>query len=215
MAYSLTDSGVLSRTGKGKKAVELLVSFKEIEAWAKRMRAKEKELWRLSYGRAISGIKSKLRKVMKSGGGVEGVPKFKDFEDFTKELRVLRGRSGPMGGVLAKDRCITAWKCNGSQYIGWPDGMADVAHKFQEGRGGPIAEKWFADSEWRQAWHRRGIKDVPRAYVHNERMVIEPYFVDYIKRYLDEWARGAYYKGLVKLMQGGKDADRGFARYVG
>lgn len=213
MAYSLTDSGVLSRTGKGKKAVELLVSFKEIEAWAKRMRAKEKELWRLSYGRAISGIKSKLRKVMKSGGGVEGVPKFKDFEDFTKELRALRGKSEPMGGVLAESRCITAWKCNGGQCIGWPDKMADVAHKFQEGRGGPSAEKWFTDSQWRQAWHRRGIKDIPRAYVHNERMVIEPYFVDYIKRYLDEWARGAYYKGLVKLMQGGKDA--GFARYVG
>ena len=31
------------------------------------------------------------------------------------------------------------------------------------------------------------------------------YFVDYVKANLDQWAKGAYYTGLVKLMQGKRD----------
>ena len=112
-----------------------------------------------------------------------------------------------MGGILAHNdkHKIVAFKRNGAQVIGWADNLADVACAFQEGRGGPNAEKWFTDPEWRRAWHRSGLKDIPRAYVHNERMVIEPYFVDYVKKNLDEWAKGAYYTGLVKLMQGKHD----------
>ena len=60
MAYSLTDSGVSIRSGRGARAVEITLSFKEIEAWAKRMRKDTDQLWRLSYGRAVSGLKKKF-----------------------------------------------------------------------------------------------------------------------------------------------------------
>ena len=207
MAYTLTSSGVSIKSGRGKNAVALTLSFKEIEAWAKRMRKDTKELWRLSYGRACAGLKKKLVGVMKNAGGVEGVPKFKDFEDFTKELRERGGRSSvPMGGLLAERGSIVAFKRNGAQVIGWPDYMHDIATAFQEGRGGPDAEKWFTDPEWRKSWHRSGLKEIPRAYVHNERMVIEPYFVDYVNKYLDHWAKHVYFTGLAKLMQGRRDA---------
>lgn len=206
MAYSLTDSGVSVRTGRGQNAVVITLSFKEIEAWAKRMRKDTAELWRLSYGRAVSGLKKKFIEVMTKSGGVYGVPRFKDFEDFTKQYRASRGRTDTMGGVLAERSVIVAFKRNGYQVIGWPDKMGDTAESFQEGRGGPSAEKWFTDSQWRQAWHRRGIKDIPRAYVHNERMVIEPYFVQYVRDNLDQWAKSAYFTGLAKLMQGKRDA---------
>lgn len=205
MAYTLTDSGVSFTKGRGRNAVALVVSFKEIDRWAKRMQKDTKELWRLSYGRACAGLKKKFVEVMQKSGGVQGVPKFKDFEDFTKDLRARAGRTATMGGILADKGVVVAFKRNGAQVIGWPDYMADSACAFQEGRGGQSAEKWFTDSEWRQVWHRQGIKDIPRAYVHNERMVIEPHFVEYVKTHMDEWAKGAYYTGLVKLMQGKRD----------
>lgn len=206
MAYSLTDSGVSIRSGRGAKAVEITLSFKEIEAWAKRMRKDTDQLWRLSYGRAVSGLKKKFIEVMTKSGGVYGVPRFKDFEDFTKQYRALRGRNETMGGVLAERGVIVAFKRNGYQVIGWPDKMETVAESFQEGRGGANAEKWFTDPQWRQSFHRRGLKDVPMAYVHNERMVIEPYFVQYVRDNLDQWAKSAYFTGLAKLMQGKRDA---------
>ena len=57
MAYTLTDSGVSFTKGRGRNAVALVVSFKEIDRWAKRMQKDTKELWRLSYGRACAGLK--------------------------------------------------------------------------------------------------------------------------------------------------------------
>lgn len=206
MAYSLTDTGVSVVTGRGKSAVAISISFKEIDEWAKRMGKDTKELWRLSYGRACGGLKKKFIAVMAKGGGVEGVPKFKDFEEFTKTLRSMAGKSSPMGGILADRGSVVAFKRNGRQVIGWPDYMENAATNFQEGKGGPDAEKYFTDRDWRQEWHRQGVREIPRAYVHNERMVIEPYFVAYVRKYLDEWARGAYYTGLAKLMQGKRDS---------
>ena len=205
MAYALTDSGVSFTKGRGKNAVALAFSFREIERWAKRMQKDTKELWRLSYGRACAGLKKKFVEVMRKSGGVYGVPKFKDFDEFTKTLRTKFNRSAPMGGMLADASCIVAFKRNGAQVIGWPDYLADTACAFQEGRGGPDAERYFDDPEWRRFWHRAGLRDIPRAYVHNERMVIDPYFVEYVNAYLDEWAKSAYYTGLVKLMQGKRD----------
>ncbi len=206
MGFSLTDTGVSVTSGRGKNAVALVISFKEIEAWATRMRKDTKELWRLSYGRAVAGLKKKFIQTVLSGGGLNGVPKFRDFEDFTKTLRAKSGRSAAMGGVLADKANIVAFKRNGAQVIGWGDHLHEAAISFQEGRGGPNAEKWFTDPNYRRSWHRQGIQDIPHAYAHNPRMVLMPYFADYIKAYMDEWARSAYYTGLVKLMRGGKDA---------
>ena len=152
MAYSMTASGVQVTSGRGKGAVSLVVSFREIERWAKKMRKDTKELWRLSYGRACAGLKKKFLEVMRQSGGVNGVPKFKDFEDFTKALRSAGGRTAPMGGMLADKSVVVAFKRNGAQVIGWPDYLADTACAFQEGRGGADAEKYFTDPEWRRVW---------------------------------------------------------------
>ncbi len=212
MAYTVTDSGVTLRTGRGSGAVEISVSFKEIEAWAKKMHANEPRLWRLAYGRACSGLKKKLVNVMLHRGGECGVPKFRNFEEFTNSLRGINNNTQPMGGVLSQRATIVSYKRNGAQVIGWHDNLKETAENFQEGRGGPDSEKWFTDPRFRRIWHKRGLKDIPPAYVHNERMVLEPYFHDYIRAHLDEWARGAFFKGLAKLMMGGNDSA--FERYV-
>lgn len=202
MAFSVTDSGVTMTKGRGRNAVAIVVSFKAIEAWAKRMKVDEARLWRNSYGRACHGLKKKFADVMKNAGGVLGVPKFKDFEDFTKQLRELDGKTGrPMGGVLADKTHIVAFKRNGYQVIGWPDSMSRLAVAFQDGQGVEKKDEDF--TFWpstRYALHKRGIRDIPRYYVHNPRNVIPDPFCDYVKAHLDEWAKGAYYKELARQM---------------
>ena len=85
MAMNLTDSGVIATAGRGRnKTVVLEVSFKELEAWAKRVEIDERALWRRSYGRACAALKGRFSKIVRNAGGVEGVPKFHDFEAFTK-----------------------------------------------------------------------------------------------------------------------------------
>lgn len=192
--FKNTGSGItLSRRGAG---VLLSVSFKELEVWARANGVDEKKLWARSYGRAIRNIKSKFGKVIRNGGGVEGVPKFKDFESFTNELRAATGRSTPMGGVLANKANIIAYKRGNTQYIGWPDRLAEWAVKFQDG----TPSKDFADNSWRHYVHKLGVKDIPTTYNSNPRRVLPEPFLRYVRRNLDDWAKGAYYKELARQM---------------
>ena len=198
MALNLTDSGVIATAGRGRnKTVVLEVSFKELEAWAKRVEIDERAMWRKAYGRACSALKSRFSKIVRNAGGVEGVPKFHDFEEFTRELRTKRGTSSrPMGGVLANKANIVAFKRNGWQIIGWPDRLAEWAVKFQDGTGGPE----FNDPRTRYAWHRLGIREIPREYAHNPRRVIPEPFGTHVDKYLDKWASGTFYKDLARQM---------------
>lgn len=208
MAVNLTATGVDFVSGRGKnKAVTLSMTFKQLETWAKRQKIDVPRLMKRSFGRACSGLKKKLYQVMASAGGVNGVPKFKDFEDFTKELREAGKRSGvPMGGVLADKSRIVAFKRNGWQIIGWPDALAAWAVKFQDG-GDKLAEAQLADPSWRHYVHRlTGIHEIPRTYTHNPRRVLPEPFGDYVKLHLEEWARGAFYKELARQFQKARTA---------
>ena len=203
MAFSLTATGVDVSRGRGAARVVLSLSFKDLEKWARRQEIDTARLMQRSFGRAASGLKKKFYDVMKSGGGVCGVPKFKDFDAFTAELRRVTGRSSPMGGILADKGNIVAFKRNGYQVIGWPDNLEKVATAFQEGRGGSEAERWFTDPSYRRLFHKDGVRHVPQAYVHNPRMVIPEPFGSYVQQNLEEWARGAFYKELARQMMKG------------
>lgn len=200
MAFSLTGTGVLSTTGRGAAKVSIEISFKELERWARRQRIDTPRLMKRSFGRACKGLRDKLYKVVANQGGVEGVPKFKDFEAFTKELRSKTGRSSPMGGVLADKTKIVASKRNGWQIIGWPDSLAEWSVNFQDGVGSKNGDPFQNDAD-RHAWHRLGIKEIPRAYVHNPRRVLPEPFGSYVDKYLIQWAKGAFYKELARQMQ--------------
>ena len=201
MAINLTSTGVDFVSGRGKnKAVTLSMTFKELETWAKRQKIDVPRLMKRSFGRACSGLKKKFTQVIKGAGGVNGVPKFKDFESFTKELRAKNGRTSPMGGVLADPSLVVAFKKNGWQVIGWPDTLAAWSVKFQDG-GDAAAERQLEDTSWRAYIHRKGIRDIPRTYAHNPRRVLPEPFGDYVDRHLDEWAKGAFYKELARQFQ--------------
>lgn len=203
MAVTLTSSRAIATTGRGRsKTVVLDVSFKELERWAKKMGLDERKLLSRAFGRAVSGLKAKFRKVISNAGGVEGVPKFRDFEEFTKTLRAATGRTAKMGGVLADKANIVGYKQNGWQIIGWPDRLAEWAVRFQDGVGGESSERYFTDPKYRAAWHRRlKLSDIPRAYVHNPRKVLPEPFGAYVRKNLDTWAQHTYYKDLARRMQ--------------
>ncbi len=186
-----------SRRGVG---VYLEVSFRALERWAKRNAVDCRRVYDRAYGAAIRALRSKLQKVVSRAGGVEGVPKFQDFEAFTRELRTARNNSAPMGGILAEKHVIVSYKRDGAQVIGWPDNLAEWAVKFQDGIGGASSEAMFTDPERRYHLHRLGIRDVPREYVHNPRRVLPEPFGSYVRRNLDNWAENTFFKALARQM---------------
>lgn len=200
MSVKLTDSRAIVSRGRGSaKVVALDVSFKELEAWARRVAVDERKLWVKSYGRACAALKKQFTKIMTSAGGVNGVPKFKNFESFTNELRTATNRTTPMGGVLADKRRIVAFKRNGWQIIGWPDKMEHLAERFQDGVGGP-SENWLNNPAVRRFLHKKGIREIPRIYAHNERRVIPEPFGSHVQKNLEAWATVNFRKQLANLM---------------
>jgi hypothetical protein len=197
-SINLGGRGVIQTFGRGKnKVVGLNVSFRQIERWAKKMKIDTAKVMNCSFGRACSGLKKKFAEIVTGAGGVNGVPKFQDFEAFTKELRAAKGITRPMGGVLADKRHVVAFKRNKKQIIGWPDRLADWAVKFQDAMGD---SGQLNDRTWRHYVHRLGVRDIPRTYARNPRRIIPQPFGDYVKKNLRDWARGAYYKELARKM---------------
>lgn len=197
--FSLGGKGVTLTRGRGaNKTVVLDVSFKDLERWARRNAVDTKRLMDRSFGRACSGLRRKFQQVITSGGGVNGVPKFKDFTAFTKELREVRGTSSiPMGGILADKYLAVAYKKDGWQIIGWPDRLAEWSVKFQDGVG---KDSDLNDKFWRRSLHIKGIKDIPRVYERNPRRVLPEPFGSYVQKNLTIWAKGSFYKDLAKQM---------------
>ena len=179
-------------------SIPLKVELPALIKWAKKMKYDVPKLVTQSYGRACSGLKKKLLQVMQMGGGVNGVPKFHDYEEFTKELMRAQGKDPTqMGGILSEPWTIVAYKKNGWQYIGWPDKLAAWAVNFQDAVGNHALEY----DSFRHRCHQLGIKDVPREYAHNPRQVIPEPFGAYVRENLNDWAKGALAKQIKTLMK--------------
>lgn len=206
MAYSLTDTGVRISKGRGANAVALELSFADLTKWAKRMQLDTDALFTKSFGPACSAFKKQLAVIMRGGGGEYGVPKFKNWEDFTREMRSkIRRPFNQMGGVLSDPRRIVSFKRNGAQVIGWPDALCEWALAFQDGTGKANGSNGQADLNsfwWRHRVHKKyGIDDIPRNYVSNPRAVIEPFFHDHVAKNLDEWVHAIYFKKIARKMK--------------
>lgn len=200
-SFKVGDGRVTLSRGRGaNRAVLLDVSFKELEVWAARNGIDERRLWQRSFGGACKTLRQKMQKVVSAGGGVEGVPKFKDFEDFTRQLRTATNRTYPIGGKLASQKLIRIDKVGKSVYIGWPDELRRYAVAFQDGEGGSVAERFLQSNQSRHWIHMRGIKYVPREYVHNPRRVLPEPFGTTTARYLSDWAERRFYKELARQM---------------
>ncbi len=88
---------------------------------------------RKGMGRAGSTLRAKLRKVMRVGGGIEGVPKFDPRDPDTVELGELKNNfSNKLGGKLAVSSAIQMFnKTRGGFTIGFLSSLEPYARAFQ------------------------------------------------------------------------------------
>ena len=125
---------------------------------------------RAAFGVAATRAQSRFRKVMRSAGGMYGVPQMAPHHEISTTLRPGQR----MGGVLAEKERIVKYKIDAdTQYIGWPDALAKWASRFQESATStftPGTRRWM---------HTRGVRVVPQVYQRPERDVVQS-FADHL-----------------------------------
>lgn len=121
---------------------------------------------RAAFGAAATRAQNRLRKVMRQAGGCYGVPTMAPHHEVSTHLRPGQ----KMGGVLAERHLIVKYRVDvDTQYIGWPDGLAAWASRFQDSDSHPFTP---AQRKW---MHARGIEDVPFTYSRPTRDVIDSF----------------------------------------
>ena len=121
---------------------------------------------RAAFGAAATRAQNRLRKVMRQAGGAYGVPTMAPHHEISTYMRPGQ----KMGGVLADRKVIVKYRIDpDTQFIGWPDGLASWASRFESSDRRP-----FTDAQ-RRMFHMRGVRDVPGTYERPERDVIDPF----------------------------------------
>ena len=120
-------------------AVEL--SKKEMRKLARLSTRFPRETYR-GIGRAGATGKARLKKVMRVGGGVHGVPTFAPLDSDTEELSERKGDSNyKIGGKLAEGYAIQMYKNGkGAFTIGFLSAFEPYARPFQEDEVRPLVQ---------------------------------------------------------------------------
>lgn len=194
-----------------KSPIAIEVNFKQIEACMKRCREKLPKIRAKSWARSVGTLLKQLKSVMKSGGNPQkGVPKFQQWDDFTRALMKARSNRGGnkqkarIGGVLADENKIVSYMRKSfltntaEQVFGWPDALEKAAILFQDG-GNSQSGAALADNSWRAYVHRLGVDSIPRDYTHVPRPVLVP-FKDYAVKKIDEWAEAQIHKTMAAII---------------
>jgi len=184
-----------------KCGVEIRISTKEIERRARRLRDQMPAIRARAFKTQMKTILGQMKKAMRQGGGVYGVQKFADYEQFTKDLRSATGKNGRMGGRLADDHvfrydALTPFSSARPKVrIGWLEQMTESALNFQIGKGNSTDPFTVANN--RHYWHKvLATETLPSAYVHKERQLIVP-FERHVHENLQKWIDGYVKKTLA------------------
>jgi hypothetical protein len=138
-------------------------------------------------GRAGAAIRSKMRKLMRRGGGSDGVSKFRPLNYLTTGVHPGR----PMGGKLSQPSAIQMYRQGkGALVIGFVSALVGWAKPFQESEN-----RAFTKGE-RYFFHKYGLQ-TPERYVRPARNMVEP-FAEYYRKEFVEWALKATNKILMK-----------------
>jgi len=155
---------------------------------------------RRASGWVASTLLKRMRRVMASGGGVHGAPKFEPWAFITA---ALRGR-GPIGGVLARPSSFVMYKSRNSIVLGWPSGLDEYGSAFQ------TAEKREFSKDERKAiyratgWDRTVIHAVRSfGYDRPARPVIEP-VVEGARPEIPKWLTVAAIKAIANSKRAAK-----------
>lgn len=148
---------------------------------------------RRANGRAASIVRGKLRSVMKSGGGTNGVPGFVSLHALTVTLR--NGRTDA-GGKLADSRSIVMFRRGNAQVVGWPGSLAGFASAFQESQTREMVKDEICHLYRNSGWtHDR----IDRTFARPARPVVDPLMRGVSKDY-PRWVMGAATKLINKTL---------------
>lgn len=139
-------------------------------------------------GRAGATIRSRMRKEMKSEGGIK-VPKFYAMDNITQTT----SRTGKLGGVLANPSSIQMYKQGKAMMtIGFLSALASYARPFQEEESRPFTQ---GERIYLRGFGNR-LTDGDM-YIRPERNLIEPFAKAHEKEFL-KWALRNTEKILAK-----------------
>jgi len=117
-------------------------------------------------GRSASIIRGKIRKVMRKGGGIEGVAGFEPHSELTK---VLHGNR-KIGGMLAKSSAIQMYKNGKNAFtIGFISPLQQYAMDFQTAESRPM------EKQERNLFYRKGVEKPLPEYNRPNRDVIQSF----------------------------------------
>jgi hypothetical protein len=83
---------------------------------------------RAALGRAGAAYRGRMRKIMRTGGGQYGVPKFRPLAALT----LLLSSPHKIGGVLANSSAIQMYNSGGRVTIGWISSLVKYASAIQD-----------------------------------------------------------------------------------
>ena len=130
-------------------------------------------------GRAGAAIRAKMRELMRSAGGSEGVEKFRPHSEWTI---ALHGDDRKLGGKLAESSAIQMYRNNKAALsIGFISKLALWAEMFQE------KEDRATTVDERRRLHRLGFKNVPQTYNRPARDLVDPFATHYNSDFV-KWA---------------------------
>jgi len=132
-------------------------------------------------GRAGAALRGQLRKIMRVGGGVHGVPKFEERDPVTEDLAELKNPvPEKLGGRLSKKEAIQMFsRTKGGFTVGFLSALEPWARAFQ------VEEARVMTEAERFRFLRAGHDD--SIYHRPARPVMEPFQVEARKNVL-KWA---------------------------
>ncbi len=147
-------------------------------------------VYRKACGRAAAGLRTKLRAILRRGGGADGVPRLAGrAHGFPAQGRpILQGASVDLRNM------IKAWRSpnHAMQYIGWPHRLQDFVGNLLDAEN----REWTQfEAEWVP---RRSRSAFLRGYARPARAVIEP-FTAYVRANLSRMVAGAANRMLAKM----------------
>jgi hypothetical protein len=163
---------------------------------------------RSAFGRVASTVRNRMRKAMRIGGGIHGVPPFPIHAAITNFLRGYH----PIGGKLTLPHMIQAFKPKQDvQMIGFLTALDPYARAFQSASKRPFTK------EERRMMYIRGIKGkemehdgakwntglmefVRKGYDRPARPIVDPLVVNASPE-LPKWINGAFHKALMRGKQ--------------
>lgn len=122
-----------------------------------------------AHAAAATRVQNRLRKVMRSAGGVYGVPSFAPLSEMSRRIRPNQ----KAGGILSDRGMIHKWRQGDGQVVGWVDRVTAWASNYQG------AARYAFEGHKKAALHRiyRSLDGyhIPEFYDRPARMVIDPF----------------------------------------